>query len=291
VAFLSLASAKSSQVCGHLLNAKMAERIFKIHHTIRPQRAPTMNTRTILLSGVCVAALCASALAADLPAKAPYYKAPPPVPAFSWSGCYVGGNLGYGHANRTWNATATTPVTAFVSQHTSGDGFVGGGQLGCDYQAGSWVVGIEGMVDGSTINKTSGVNTIPGATLNDKVTSFETATGRIGWAMDRALLYVKGGAAWEQTSGTINGSALGLSSESHSMTNSGWVVGGGIEYAFAPQWSAKIEYNYMGFANKTVAYPITTAGTVNFTNQSLQTITAGLNYRFNWGAGPIGARY
>ena len=74
------------------------------------------------------------------------------APQFSWTGCYVGGNAGYGMASRNWNAVATTPTTAAVSQHTSGGGFVGGGQLGCDYQAGNWVVGIEGMGDGSTIN-------------------------------------------------------------------------------------------------------------------------------------------
>lgn len=248
-----------------------------------------MNIKTVLLSGICATALGASALAADLPPRAPYI-AVPPVPQFSWSGCYVGGNIGYGQARRNWNATVTTPSTFFTSQGTNAGGFVGGGQLGCDYQMGNWVFGIEGMFDGSTINKTSGVNAIPGATLTDKVGSFETATGRIGWAIDRSLFYVKGGAAWEQTSGTINGAALGLATETHSATNGGWVLGGGIEYAFAPQWSAKVEYDYMGFGNRTVGYPITTAGTVQFTNQSLQTILVGLNYRFN-GSAAAGARY
>lgn len=247
-----------------------------------------MKMREILLSGACVTAMCASALAADLSPPS-VYKAPPPAPApqFSWSGCYVGGNAGYGHETRTWSGTATTPTTAFISQRTSGDGFVGGGQLGCDYQAGNWVIGVDGMWDGSTINKTSGVNLIPGATLIDKVPSFETVTGRIGWAADRALLYVKAGGAWDQTSGTINGSALGLSSETHSINNSGWLVGGGLEYAFTPQWSGKIEYDYMAFGNQTVDFPITTAGPVTFTRQTLQTILVGLNYRFNFG----GAKY
>jgi outer membrane immunogenic protein len=238
--------------------------------------------KKILLSGVCMAAMSASALAADM-APRPMYKAPPLAapPQFSWTGCYVGGNAGYGQASRTWNATATTPVTAFVSQHTSGGGFVGGGQLGCDYQTGSWVFGVEGMVDGSTINyNTSLSSVLPGASLNDKVTSFETAAGRVGWAVDRSLFYVKGGAAWEQTSGAIN-APVGFSSESHSANNSGWLLGGGFEYAFAPQWSGKVEYDYMGFGNRTVAYPLTTASAVTFTHQNLQTILVGLNYRFN----------
>jgi outer membrane immunogenic protein len=254
-----------------------------------------MKIKTILLSGVCAAAIAGSlagslaaslatsvaASAADLSPR-PIYKAPPmePPPQFSWTGCYVGGNAGYGMASRKWNAVATTPTTAFVSQHTSGGGFVGGGQLGCDYQAGNWVVGIEGMVDGSTINYNTSIgNVLPGASLTDKVTSFETLTGRLGWAADRSLFYVKAGAAWDQTSGAINGPP-GFSSESHSATNGGWVAGGGWEYAITPQWSGKIEYDYMGFGDRTINYPLTTAGTVNFTHQNLQTIMAGLNYHF-----------
>ena len=156
---------------------------------------------------------------------------------------------------RKWNTVATMPTTAFVSQHTSGGGFVGGGQLGCDYQAGNWVVGIEGMVDGSTIDYNTSIgNVLPGASLTDKVTSFETLTGRLGWAADRSLFYVKGGAAWDQTSGAINGPP-GFSSELHSATNGGWVAGGGREYAITPQWSGKIEYDYMGFGDRTINYP------------------------------------
>jgi len=251
-----------------------------------------MKMKHVLLSGVCVTAMCASALAADLTPRS-VYKAPLPLPApqFSWTGCYVGGNAGYGYATRTWSGTATTPVTVFASQHTSGDGFVGGGQLGCDYQSGNWVFGIEGMGDGSTINKTTGINVVPGANFVDKVTSFETVSGRFGWAADRSLLYVKAGGAWEQTSGTINGSALGLATETHAADNGGWLVGGGWEYAFAPHWSGKIEYDYMGFANKNLNFPLTTAGPVTFTHQTLQTVLVGLNYRFDLGMAPFDARY
>ncbi len=244
-----------------------------------------MKIQRTLLSGVCIAAMCTSAFAADLAPRMAYKASPAAVaPQFSWTGCYVGGNAGYGQASRNWNTTATTPVTAFISQHTSGGGFVGGGQLGCDYQSGNWVVGIEGMFDGSTINYNTSLNGIlPGASLTDKVDGFGTVTGRLGWAADRSLLYVKAGGAWDRTNGAINGPA-GFSSESHSANNSGWVVGGGWEYALTQQWSGKIEYDYMGFGNRTVGYPLTTAGTVTFAKQNLQTILAGLNYHFNFGA-------
>jgi outer membrane immunogenic protein len=242
-----------------------------------------MKTKKILLSGFCITAMCASAFAADLSPKLAYKAPIAPAPVFSWTGCYVGGNVGYGHASRTWSGTATTPVTTFLTQHTSGGGFVGGGQLGCDYQSGNWVFGIEGMLDGSTINYTTSLNNIlPGASLTDKVTSFETVTGRVGWAADRSLLYVKAGGAWDQTSGSLNGPP-GFSSESHSTTNSGWVVGGGWEYAFSTHWSGKIEYDYMAFSNRTLNYPLTTAGPVTFSHQTLQTILVGLNYRFSPG--------
>jgi outer membrane immunogenic protein len=244
-----------------------------------------------LLSGVCAVALCTSAFAADLPAK-PSYKSPPlaPAPVFSWSGCYVGGNLGYGHESRTWSGTATTPTTMFVSQRTSGDGFVGGGQLGCDYQWSNVVFGIAGMWDASDVSKSNSVNGIPGAFLRDKVKSFETVTGRIGWAINRNLVYALGGGAWERVSGTIDGSGLGLATETHSWSNSGWVVGAGWEYAFTNNLSAKIEYDYMDFANKTVSYPITSAGPVQFSRQNLQTILVGLNYRFGLGPTWAGAK-
>jgi outer membrane immunogenic protein len=240
-----------------------------------------MKAKAVLLSGICAVALSTSAMAADLPMPT---KAPPvPVPQFSWSGCYVGGNLGYGHESRDWNGTATVTPSTFLTQKTSGSGFVGGGQLGCNYQAGNWVFGIEGMVDGSTINQSNAVAAIPGALLIDKITSFETLTGRLGWAVDRGLIYIKGGAAWDQTSGTINGSAVGAAgqSETHTLDNTGWVVGAGLAYAFAPQWSVRVEYDYMGFTNRTVQYPITTTGPVEFTNQNLQTILAGVDYRFS----------
>ena len=157
--------------------------------------------------------ILAASLAASMPASAadlsprPMYKAPPmePPPQFSWTGCYVGGNAGYGMASRKWNTVATTPTTAFVSQHTSGGGFVGGGQLGCDYQAGNWVVGIEGMVGRQHHQfNTSIGNVLPGASLTDKVTSFETLTGRLGWAADRSLFYVKAGAPPGTNPGAIN---------------------------------------------------------------------------------------
>ena len=105
-----------------------------------------MKIKQTLLSGACVAAIvasmAASASAADLSPR-PMYKAPQmvAVPQFSWTGCYVGGNAGYARAaTPQWRCYDATSISgAAISQHTSGGGFVGGGQLGCDYQSGNWV--------------------------------------------------------------------------------------------------------------------------------------------------------
>jgi outer membrane immunogenic protein len=241
--------------------------------------------KKILLAGVATITLCsASAFAADM-ARQPVYKAAPVAPTFSWTGCYVGGNIGWGRAKAT--ASGTVGVTAFShTDHASG--VVGGGQLGCDYQAGNVVFGIEGMFDGADIKKT--VIDPSGIIVKSKLNSFETLTGRIGWAMDRSLLYVKGGAAWEQTKQDLNATAVGGVVDNVSKDFNGWDLGVGWEYAFAPNWSAKIEYNYMHFRNSSILFP-NNATTVQVTNNTLQTIMVGLNYRFDWGKGPVSARY
>jgi outer membrane immunogenic protein len=212
-------------------------------------------------------------------------KAPPPLPVFSWTGCYIGGNLGGGRAQAT--ASGTVSTTAF-SAKGSGSGFVGGGQLGCDYQAGNLVFGVEGMWDGT--DTSASVNTL-GVITNTNLNSFETFTGRIGWAMDRSLLYVKGGGAWVQYKQGLNATALGGAIDSGiSKDINGWDLGVGWEYAFAPNWSAKIEYNYMRFRDTSIFFP-NNGVTAQITQQSLQTILVGLNYRFDWGKSPVVAKY
>src|SRR5437660_6388202 len=109
-----------------------------------------------------LAALAASAIAADPGARVPvpYQPPPPPVPIFSWTGCYIGGNIGGGWASKSSTDVAgavTGVVGADLGSHTA-DGFIGGGQIGCDYQAGFWVVGVQGMFEGSNMK---GSNTDP----------------------------------------------------------------------------------------------------------------------------------
>jgi len=228
-----------------------------------------------------VAMLAGPAIAADLPTKAPVYKAPVVGPLVTWTGCYLGGNIGGGWASKDYSAP--TSGTSFGS-HTA-SGFVGGGQLGCDYQAGSWLFGIQGMFDWSNM-RGDHFNQIA-ETESTRISWFSTLTGRIGYAVQPAtLLYVKGGAAWvrdkhaETFAGALTGSA--------EVTRRGWTVGGGLEYLFAPNWSLFAEYDFMAFGHDTVFFAVPSTGFRWRIEQDVQVVLVGINYRFG---GPVVARY
>jgi outer membrane immunogenic protein len=226
-----------------------------------------------------------SADAADLGVR-PAYKAAPsaaPVPIFSWTGCYLGGHIGGGWGRETVSAPALAPGVS-VSGDTSG--VLGGGQVGCNYQfASNWVIGIEG--DGSAADvKGSITDTIFGitGTANAKTEWLASVTGRIGWTWDRWLIYAKGGAAW---AGDKYSAEIPIFSEhlEGSETRSGWTVGGGVEWAFWNNWSAKAEYAFYDFGTRGVSLVGTFAGIPEVVPgiQVKQTISAakfGINYRF-----------
>jgi outer membrane immunogenic protein len=230
----------------------------------------------------------APANAADLGARPQSYKAPPmvaPVPVFTWSGCYIGGHVGGGWGRKTVSAPALAPGIS-VSGDTSG--FLGGGQLGCDYQfAPNWVIGIEG--DGSAADIKGDIGaTVFGVTGTGHARSdwIASAAGRLGWAWDRWLLYAKGGGAWvgDKYSADIPQFLEHLEA---SETRSGWTVGGGLEWAFWNNWSAKLEYDYYDFGTRTLTFTGTIAGIPEAVpaidiSQKVSTVKFGLNYRFNW---------
>ena len=240
--------------------------------------------KRILLATVAMAALgSASALAADLPQR-PAYKAAPVMmaPAPTWTGCYVGGNIGGAFGD----ASVTGPNGGTVS--TNGSGFAGGGQVGCDYQfSGGWVIGFRDMFDG-TSNKKSGTFATgafgPGtqAVANFNNQWFDTLTARLGYAVvPNWLLYFQGGAAWGHTSTnvTLNGLQIGQTSN----TKTGWTIGGGAEWMFAPHWSAFLEGNYMDFGSRsgTVVTPGVCLTGCSISGKATETtVLVGVNYRF-----------
>ena len=248
-----------------------------------------------------------AALAADLPPpmapppRAPAAYIPVAAPYYNWSGFYIGGNLGAG-----WNSGGSVSDTFGSTFSGSGQTtkFLGGGQVGVNYEFyGGVVIGAEAMFDAlpnttNTFNATNGaILGAPGpntasATLNSRWVT--TATAKLGYAWDRVLLYGKGGGAWVGANNpnlTVNGAPVTLSSST--TNNFGWTAGVGIEWAFAGNWSARAEYDFIGLQNQSLTVPGTpTPGagafggdTVNFNNRNISMFTAGVNYKFGgwWG--------
>ena len=234
----------------------------------------------MLLAAATIGLAISQASAADLPRKAPVY-APPPPPPMTWTGCYIGANVGgiFGDASANFG---------FGEVSTNNSGFAGGGQIGCDYQfAGGWVIGIRNMFDGTSLNRDrTFVDPILGTnTAKFQTNWFDTLTGRVGYAFAPSwLLYGQGGVAWANSDFSINGFQLG-----DSRTRTGWTAGGGVEWMFAPNWSAFLEGNYMDFgdSNHNVVLTGCPAGGCAFsTKATAATILVGVNYRFGWGKAP-----
>jgi outer membrane immunogenic protein len=219
-------------------------------------------------------------------------------PPFSWTGFYLGGNLGgaWGHGNVT---DVFNPGINFNGGNTNNGVFMGGGQAGFNYQVGSAVFGLEGTFDwaANNNNTTTGVITAccgtVSVTSNDRWIS--TVAGRLGWAWDHWLLYGKGGGAWVGNNNfTVLTSAFGSFTGTNNNTSTGWVAGVGFEWAFTNNWTLKLEYNYIGLSSRTIVIPTAFLGLGGdvFTTGSnnVQTVVVGINYLFNWGA-PVTARY
>ena len=225
--------------------------------------------------------------AADLkPAPAPVMKAPIMAPAFSWSGFYIGGNLG-----GAWtNSTIADNLFGLSFGNGNNAVFVGGGQVGFNYQTGNFVFGVEGDFDWAANNNNSvtGVvgplgHTFTGS-ANDKWMA--TVAGRLGYAVDRWLIYVKGGGGWVGANGfTVTDVTTGTSVSAGSSNNvSGWLVGGGFEWAFANNWSVRAEYDYFGLSGRSFTVPATLPSLAGDTfttgNNNIQMATVGINYLF-----------
>jgi outer membrane immunogenic protein len=218
------------------------------------------------------------AAAADLPQRPVYTPAPVVVPAFSWTGFYLGGNLG-----GAWSSTTVTSNITGANWKPSSTNFIGGGQLGYNYQFPSnWVVGIEWTFDWGGGDKTSNVVTAPnGNQLQASANGaswLTTLTGRLGYGMDRWLVYGKGGWAWLETSAKITNLTTGaVATGDH--TGSGWVAGAGVEYALTQNWTTKLEYNYIGSGNWSSPNNFIAGGIASY-KAHIQTLVVGINYKF-----------
>jgi opacity protein-like surface antigen len=232
---------------------------------------------------------------AALPGQAadlrPSYKAAPVVAApSSWTGIYIGGHVGAGWGTKEYNEFLLG-LTEFDSSHTV-NGVLAGAQIGANWQSSWMVFGVE--VDGSWANlRGRGNCSIVGAfNCSTRVDALGTATVRFGAAIDHALIYVKGGAAWARDRFTVS-DPIGLITSSVRANRSGYTVGTGVEYALGNSWSAKIEYDYMDFGTRRRNFPVLVVNPL-FDNwdivQRVHTIKFGLNYRLDWG-GPVSVRF
>jgi outer membrane immunogenic protein len=223
----------------------------------------------------------AGAFAADLPMKAPV-KAPVAT-QFTWTGCFAGVHAG--------GAFSDDKIRS--SGDFSSAGFIGGGQIGCDYQfAPAWVVGVEGRAAWSSLSSKT-----PGTGINAAGVTFPTqftvgndflasATARAGYSFVGGwLLYARGGAAWTQEKADIafTDPVLRFAVDPRATTTrTGWTAGAGLDWAFAPHWSANFEYDYYDFGANDFTL-VDSVNRVTFTanlKDRIHTVTVGLNYHF-----------
>jgi outer membrane immunogenic protein len=189
-----------------------------------------MKKTAIFAAAFAALVLAAPAQAADMPIKGPVYKAAPAV--FDWTGLYIGGHIGWGTENGS-----------------DASGVIGGVQIGYNWQFNrNWVFGVEADISATDISE----NTIPA-----RVDYLASVRARLGYTWDRTMIYGTGG--W----GTAQVTGAGVS-----VTGDAFTLGAGIEWAFAPRWSAKVEYMYYGFEDQ------------GFGSANAQTVKFGVNYRF-----------
>jgi outer membrane immunogenic protein len=267
----------------------------------------------LLRSAALPAFIAGSAVAADLPVKAP---APVPAAVYDWTGFYVGLNAGgaWGNSDPSTSLTCTHApgftfsifncpnallVRAAGTGSMSGTGFIGGGQIGYNLQSGSLVYGAELDFDSFNLKASRQVtaNYVASSTQFFTISSsvsttwLFTARARVGWAFNNLLAYATGGLAVTDLEASnsffdngLAGGAQATGTWSASKTQAGWTVGGGLEWAFARNWSAKAEYLYVHF-DPTANGLITAAGGYGnaistSTDLTANIARAGVNYKF-----------
>jgi outer membrane immunogenic protein len=236
--------------------------------------------RTPILASALLMVLASPAHAAGL--GEPAYGPPQGV---SWTGCYAGG-----HAGGAWGTSSKwivrTPGGAFegqsLGQHDV-DGFIGGVQGGCDYQfSGGFVAGVQGGYGWTHADGTHASLRETGVFYHSAVDGIGEVTGRVGYAFDRVLAYVKAGAAWERVDYSAATTQIGTAYRA-SDTRSGWTLGGGGEYAITSHLSAFVEYSYYDFGTDRITlnpqYSFLPTALVDIDDTD-NVVRAGINLRF-----------
>jgi outer membrane immunogenic protein len=261
-----------------------------------------LDMKKILFATVIAGLSSAPALAADLPPRM-YTKAPVAVaPVANWTGCYIGVNAGYSWGDGSSGlALLPSPGTAgaFDGRYTgSPSGALGGGQVGCNYQSGMFVVGIEADIDYLGASKTASraaivdVASLVG-TVSQKLDWLGSVRGRVGISPgSNWLLYATGGLAYGNTSFShrfaIGDPASGWAGALNNDFRTGWIAGAGVEYMVTPNWTVKGEYLYYDLGNTRVVglpfnAPANGLGADGLYTTRGSIARVGLNYKFGWG--------
>jgi len=239
--------------------------------------------KKFLLTTVTLAALATPAGAADFGAPAPCCSGPPayPAPIYNWTGYYIGGHVGDAFAsNNNFSGLATT---------NNGNGrFLAGLQAGADWQfAPNWVVGAEAEFSWLSGNVSA---IFPGGlAYTNNQRGLGAITSRVGYTWGPGLVYVKGGYAFSDNNETVTLFGTPIAFATDADHKNGYTIGVGVEYMFAPNWSAKAEYMYYNFGDARFIAPAALVPAGSFTTDD-HVFKVGVNYRFNWG-GPVVARY
>lgn len=244
--------------------------------------------KRLLFTGVAVASLMAASasFAADLPSRRYAPVAPAAMmPIFTWTGFYVGANAGAAFGN---DRSSFIPGIGSVGTGSNSAGFTGGGGLGYNYQFGNVVVGVETDLQVANLSRNAfnGAVIVPGFIpfVDRGIDWFGTARGRVGYAIDRTLLYGTGGLAYGGGGGNgcaVFGPAVACTNND---TRTGWTVGGGLEYAFTGNLTAKVEGLYVNLDRNNNNFAGTLGGVPVFAtgnrNEDFGVVRAGINYKF-----------
>jgi outer membrane immunogenic protein len=227
---------------------------------------------------------------------------PPPPPAFTWTGLYVGAQIGYawGHDNVTWSGFSEDDDLAAGTFSQTPQGVIGGAHVGYNLQYNPWLVfGLEGSVDGTSLSHTLAVPVnefafdTPGIITSSSQADVQgSLRARVGVALDRVLIYGTGGVAFTgfnttifDTTGFFTG--VPLTNATFSNTRAGWTAGGGIEYALTDNWWVRAEYRYSNFGHTTdfpfpTELPFPNSFVVLGHHLTENQVQVGFSYRFDW---------
>jgi outer membrane immunogenic protein len=230
-----------------------------------------------------VAALGNSAIAADMPVKA-RPAPPPPAPVYLWTGCYIGGNIGWAEVSSRLDNTIYGD-----DGRLSKSGFAGGGQIGCDYQfAQNWVFGIQGMFDGADISRSRESILFPDLTFHNDVRWFGTVTARLGYLITpQFLFYAKGGWGTVKQRFQVTDTFDGFVFRSVDTNSSGADAGVGFEYMFTPNWTFWVEWDHIFLNNRSIDF----VGYTDNIRRDFDKVLFGINWRFGGVSAPVAARY